>query len=174
MLAKRKMFSVLGFIFVTVIFVSCLFALTACSTSKNSDSNNHTIPSEENDVPGAEHYEIDLSMQNFSEFIKYTITETVANSTNKTGNHYELQGVLRFAYYKNVVVTLSATYQAPSWQGGEQKTFQFSVVLDAAGDCKFDTNNPVALEKLGWSSYKPGTTSQIKAVAVTGKVIFNI
>lgn len=191
MFAKRKSFVSFALLFVAMGLIGCIF-LVACFGSNNeieqdgsepkdetieqngSGSNNQTIPNEGKDENGMKHYEIDLSMQNFSEFIKYTITETVANSENRTGNHYEFNGVLRFAYYKNVIVTLSATYQAPSWQGGEQTTFQFSVVLDAAGDFKFDTNNPIALEKLGWSFYKRGTTSQIEVIAVSGKVIFNI
>lgn len=180
MFAKRKTIAAFILVFVAMIVFGCL-SLTACSESKipaneqnGAEHDNQTIPNEAEDDNGKKHYEIDLNMQNFSEFIKYIITETVANSQNNTGNHYEFQGVLRFAYYKNVVLTLSATYEEPSWEGGEIRTFQFSVVLDAAGDFKFDTNNPIALEKLGWSIYKPGTRSQIDVIAVSGKVIFDV
>ena len=153
----------LKLVMVIVSAIIVLFAFASCGDGKSSMSTNHP-----------QHYEIELNKYNYTKYIKYSVTETVANSLNKNGNFYDFKGVLSYAYYKDVSVTLNAKYTAPSWEGGETYNFTFSIDLDAAGNYSFYTNNQIALDKLNWSYYRPGTESEIVVATVSGKVIFDI
>ena len=169
---KKRLFR-LVIVIMTAIFMLLVFV--ACDSEKSSTSteeSDSTNQSDSTDHP--QHYEIELNKDNYEKYIKYTITETTPNALNKNGNFYEFKGVLSYAYYKDVVVTLNAQYETPSWEGGEIFNFSFSIELDAAGNFSFYTNNQVALDKLNWTYYHPGTTSEIAVTAVSGVVIFDI
>lgn len=157
----------------TTIFMLLVFA--ACDDEKSGESIEETDSTNQSDTTNqAQHYEIELSKDNYKKYINYSITETTPNALNQKGNFYEFKGVLSYAYYKDVVVTLNAQYEEPSWEGGETYNFNFSIELDAAGNFSFYSNNEVALNKLNWTYYRPGTTSEIVIIEVSGKVIFDI
>lgn len=159
----------LQLIMVIVSAIIMLLTFASCDDGKSS------ISTDDSDLTNqSQHYEIELNKDNYEKYIKYSVTETTPNALNKTGNFYDFKGVLSYAYYKDVVVTLKAKYAKPSWMGGETYNFNFSIDLDAAGNFSFYTNNQIALDKLNWTSYCPGTKSEIVVTAVSGKVIFDI
>ena len=160
---------------VIVSAIIMLLTFASCDDGKSSRSPNGSDSTNDSaSTNHPQHYEIELNKDNYEKYIKYSVTETTANALNKTGNFYDFKGVLSYAYYKDVAVTLNATYTTPSWEGGKTYTFNFSVDLDAAGNFSFYTNNQIALDKLNWAYYYPGTTSEIVVTAVSGKVIFDI
>ena len=169
---KKQLFRII------IVIMAAIFSLLvfgSCNDEKSNTSteeSNSTNQSDLTDQP--QHYEIELNKDNYEKYIKDSITETTPNSLNKNGNFYEFKGVLTYAYYQEVIVTLDAQYIAPSWEGGETYNFNFSIELDAAGNFSFYTNNQIALDKLNWSYYRPGTRSEIEVIAVSGKVIFDI
>lgn len=162
---KKRLFCLIA----TVATIFMLFAFAACAEEQSNTSTDGS--NSENQL---HHYEIELNMDNYEKYIKYSITETTANALNQKGNFYDFKGVLSYAYYDSVIITLKAQYTEPSWEGGESYNFDFSIELDAAGNFSFYTNNQVALDKLNWTYYRPGTTSEIVVTAVSGKVIFDI
>lgn len=152
---------------VTAVFM--ILPSTACIDEKSNTSTDDSSSTNQ-----LQHYEIDLNKDNFEKYILFSVTETNPNSSNKTGNFYDFKGVLSYAYYKDVMITLNAQYTKPSWRGGESYNFNFVINLNTAGNFSFYTNNQAALDKLNWTEYYPGTKSVIVITAVSGKVIFNI
>lgn len=146
-----------------------LFVFSACSNENSNSSIN-----EPNSTNQLQHYEIELNMNNFEKYILYSITEASSTTIGTKGDFYDFQGVLSYAYYKDVIITLDAQYKLPSWEGGETHNINFDIELNAAGNFGFYADNQVALDKLNWTSYPRGTTSEIAVTAVSGTVIFNI
>lgn len=117
------------------------------------------------------HYEIDLTLDNFSEYIKYTATY---NKFTNYEDYHELTGVLAFAYYKDVVCTFFVEYTNHDTNTVYNGTYK--VKLDASGCYSFYSNDAKLLEAIHYTSYQKYQTSprNVTLTNVTGKVIFTL
>lgn len=176
MFVKRKMLAAFLLAFVAMIVFGCL-SLTACSESKNqtveqngSESNNQTIPDKEEDDNGMKHYEIDLSMQNFYDFLEYEYTYSYLGVSpeypNSKGHSYLVTGVLSFAYYQNVIVTFRMM------KNDTNQYREFDVKLNAAGNGGFYQADQIYKEITTQLGGGYGFTVSIQNVS--GTVIFDM
>lgn len=167
----------------SIILLATIF-LTSVSCTNNDrqspnelNSNNSTDTIETNATVNSapKHYEIVLDETNYHSYLTYSTTnKTVGAGTAhaKTYLNYfhAISGVLRFAYYENVVVVFDVIYQR------EDATYtgEYSVVLNAAGDAEFCSQDNDILETIGCPTEKftlyTKVTFTIKGVS--GKVIF--
>ena len=176
MFGKRNTITAFILIFVAMIFFGCL-SLTACSKSKipaneqnGAESDNQTIPNEEEDDNGMKHYEIDLSMQNFDDFLEYEYTYSYLGVSpqypNSKGHSYLVTGVLSFAYYQNVIVTFRMT------KNDTNQYRDFNVKLNAAGNGGFYQADQIYKETTTQLGGGYGFTVSIQNVS--GTVIFDM
>ena len=136
--------------------VACVF--TACSNNN------------------VQRHEIQLSNDNFKEFLDYDVTiQKVVSGSSVRKDLYEIKGVLIFAYYKDVSITFYAEYSNTDSMG--TNTFYkgyYTVKLNAAGNYSFYTNDEALLKAINCNHYTNSTEISLTIKSVSGSVIFNI
>ena len=153
---KKTLFAILG----TVLLAPC----SGSSTSGQSLS-----------VSGMKHYEIDLNMENFSFYFETVIVPSISFMDSTSISIY---GVLNYALYENVNVTLNLHVEkdGDSISGAINEDIKYSLNLNASGcgeavvtrdgliNNSFQVDVPLfySCTKV-WSVYN-----------VTGRVIYNI
>ena len=103
---------------------------------------------------------IELSINNFTEFFTYAKVFT-NTGTGQYRYKYTIQGVLDFAYYKDVIIRFEVTYQ----ESGNEKKITYMTHTNAAGDVSF-WETEVA-ESLGIASYDKIINLEVKSVSGT-------
>ena len=139
--------SFLSILLLTAMLLSCV----ACTSDEPQTDSNAELPTEvltENNGP--KHYEIELNMDNFNTYLTYAVNRK-SGSDGRTHYIHTISGVLPYAYYENVVVTVKINGKEGSYR----------IILNAAGNGELDIgDNP------------NNKTGQI--VSVSGKVIFSM
>lgn len=132
-----------------LLMVGLFLSIAACSQkqmSKENDKNETETSSNDKANESQEDTDkIELSINNFTDFFTYTKGSKYNGASYY--NAYTIQGVLDFAYYKDVVITFEVTYQASE---NEVKT-TYTTYANAAGDVFFWEKD--ATESLGIASY---------------------
>ncbi|MBR7141697.1 MAG: hypothetical protein IKD03_06075 [Clostridia bacterium] len=150
----------------TLILSCCLFSCT----NSTPPTNNPETPLE----PPQNYQKFDLSLDNFSHFFDFSYTRGVYGTYNPSvADTYTIKGVLTFAYYENVIVTLDVTYTYPSGIGNTDivKKGTYTLSLNAAGSATFRTDDPALLQAINCTNYSNTTQEQITVKSVTGTVI---
>lgn len=139
------------------LLVTLTFSLVAC--------NNYDKPVNENTENHMQHYEIDLTLDNYWKFIDVSLN----------GRTYTFNGVLSYAYYIDVQVDLTRTLSSESTTNTFSKTE--TVKLNASGGMNYIANEysfdevKQLLKVDGYmSSYRDSATIK----KIVGKVIFSI
>jgi len=137
------------------------------TTNTNHEQPDDTTPSADCDYK--KHYEIDLNLDNYQTYLTYTSETTVISGAYHNNYTHNIDGVLSFAYYENVVISFDVTYTNSS------KTYHgvYDVLLNAAGDAVFYADTPTLLEKLN-CRYDRMMNKTFTIKSISGKVIFNI
>ena len=145
----------------TLILSCCLFSCT----NSTPPTNNPETPLE----PPQNYQKFDLSLDNFSHFFDVELDKPLYKTqTNPKGvGTYSITGVLNYAYYDNVIVTLNITYKA------NNKTYngEYTVKLNAAGKFSFKTDDIAILTAINYKVYDYSTQEQITVKSVSGAVI---
>lgn len=146
-----------------LLLVSVLFASVSCyhSSTDNPGSESNTkddlnAAAETTDEPtgsittapildnGPKHYEIDLTLENFGMYLSYSAAN--ASRGNYVFYNHNISGVLSYAYYVNVIVTIAVNGK------------EYKIPLNAAGNGLCSTSDRMEGEIVG----------------VVGTVIFNV
>lgn len=98
----------------------------------------------------AKHYEIELNMDNYTTYLDFS---------EKANSWYAISGVLQFAYYENVEVTLQSQYII--YGESEYRTETKTLSLNAAGYVLFRASEVFSSD------------SPVSIVAISGKVMFS-
>ena len=157
----KKLFIILIIILLSISLIS---VFVGCDEDKESISKVEVV----NNTESAKHYEIDLTMDNQKQFIKYV---GVNSSNNKS--YVEYNGVLRFAYYEDVEITAKVTYKGYKESSSTEPEYKYDYVTvktNAAGDIKFQYNlvsDPRT--EYNWYYYESST---VEISGISGKVIF--
>ena len=123
-----------------LLMVGLFFSIASCSQQQMSEENDKDDAKSEIETDSSNKLnesqedigKIELSINNFTDFFTYTKGSKLSNGVSYD-NTYTIQGVLDFAYYKDVVITFEVTYQA---SGNEVKT-TYMTHANAAGDVSF-------------------------------------
>lgn len=163
---KKRLFSLM----IMLITLCCMvFGLGACGDGKSD------TPVDDSDSTNqSHHYEKELTLANFDEFISFT--SNYSQLTNFEDYH-ELKGVLTYAYYENVVVTFHVVYVQNGYNYADTTySGNFVVKLDASGSSSFYGNDTKLLQAIKYSSYEKYKTKsrEVTLVGVSGKVIFSL
>ena len=155
--------SVIVFALMTIMSVSIF---SACS--KTPEGNSGTADN------GVKRYEIELTKDNFDEFLEYKITvpglETVGA---EKGTFCEIKGVLNYAYYKDVKITFNLEYANSSVSTDIYKGV-FVAKLNAAGNYSFYTNDSAVKSCINSGTATSLRNKTVTITAVSGIVIFDI
>jgi hypothetical protein len=97
----------------------------------------------------------------------------LGSAGSSAADTYTIKGVLTFAYYENVIVTLDVTYTYPSGIADNNivKKGTYTLSLNAAGSATFRTDDPALLQAINCTNYSNTTQEQITVKSVTGTVI---
>ena len=160
-----------------LLIIAMLFSCASCVDGSNDDTSTTASTTEKTnetttapvDDNAPKHYEIDLNMDNFETYLNYSSEHKVfGNNVTVSDYRHTIAGVLTFAYYENVVVRFSVTYQFAN------KTYQgeYLVKLNAAGCAEFCADDDALLAAISCSSFAAGASKSFSIISVTGKVIF--
>ncbi len=150
-------------------FLLSTLLLSGCQT---------VIPPEDN---GAVHTEVDLDMNNLWKYITISISGPAA-AGSEASIHCEINGVLDYALYEDVVIGFNVYYYTSDQSDDEYQYYTMYIALNAAGNAEFMTTY------LGTTSVKYGKWAgidgelvnlhnynrKIYAEHVSGKVIYSI
>ena len=163
---------------ITLITISLLvLALCVCVFSACTPKDEQNGESQDNTTNGGiKHYEIQLTKENFEEFLDYNVTiQQMATGTTPKKDFYEIKGVLTYAYYKDVTITFYVEYSNSDGLGGTiYYRGNYVVKLNAAGNYSFYTNDEAVLTAINCNQYNNLTTKSLTITAVSGTVIFDI
>ncbi len=156
---KIKSVSVL----LVLIIVSLCFV--GCNTSVNETStpSNNTETAEEKST--INHYEIDLNLENYWKYINWS----------QDFDECTFSGVLSFAYYENVIVTVERTISSPEYTTNTYSE-KYDIELNAAGNLlhiKEEKTFDEYRQLLNVSGYMGSVSDKITVVGIKGKVIFS-
>ena len=140
-----------------LLMVGFCLSIPACSQKQMSENNDKddkknqmdTSSSEKNNNSQENADTIKLSINNFTDFFTCTKALKINPETKQYWNAYTIEGVLDFAYYKDVVVTFKVTYQVSATSKGVETIYV--VHPNAAGDVSFFEKH--AAKSLGISKY---------------------
>ena len=136
----------------------CAFGTMGCDN--NNEQGELTVSGKDSDKTNESQEDtdkIELSINNFTDF--FTYTKALKNKGASYDTAYTIQGVLDFAYYKDVSITFEVTYGS----GNEVKTYMTHT--NAAGDVSF-WEAEVA-ESLGIAAYYEIINFEVKSVSGT-------
>lgn len=168
---KRKIIFIVA---VILILTMCTCIFTACPSNEPSDETQDKGTNNETPNNSVKHYEIQLTKNNFEEYLDYKVT-TNATSIPRS-DFYEIKGVLSYAYYKDVSITFHVEYSRSNGMNGEN-VYQgnYIVKLNAAGCKSFYTNDEAILKAINLTRYDNMITKRTLTItAVSGTVIFDI
>lgn len=156
----------------TLIAIMGVVIFSACS--KTPEGNGGTTDKDttiETPDNGVKHYEIELTKDNFKEFLEYKISTVYTSTVYYTKDTLcEIKGVLNFAYYKDVTVSFSVGYTNSLNPSKETVyTGSFTVKLNAAGNYSFYTKEEAAAMQNLAVDYE-----SVTLIGVSGVVIFDI
>ena len=101
---KRKIMFIVA---IMLILTMCTCIFTACPSNEQEDETSNSDESNSN----LKHYEIQLNINNFGDFLEYKVTEDpYIGQLTPVKDFYEVKGVLSYAYYKDVYVTFFVKY----------------------------------------------------------------
>ena len=150
---------------VTAIFMLSTFV--ACDDGKSDTSNGDSDSTNQ-----AHHYEIDLTLSNFDEFISFTSNYTPYTNFE---DYHELKGTLTYAYYENVTVTFDVEYIENGYNYEDTVySGNFEIKLDASGSNGFYANDAKLLRAINYTSYQKhkSKSRKVTLARVSGRVIF--
>ena len=139
----------------------CTFGTMGCE--KDNQQGELTVSDKDGDKTNESQEDtdkIELSINNFTEFFTYAKVFT-NTGTGQYRYKYTIQGVLDFAYYKDVIIRFEVTYQ----ESGNEKKITYMTHTNAAGDVSF-WETEVA-ESLGIASYDKIINLEVKSVSGT-------
>ena len=165
--------SVIVFALMTIMSVVIIFSACSKTPEGNSGTTNNDT-SLETPNNGVQHYEIELTKNNFDEFLLYTVTTPQYQTATSKGSFYEIKGVLSYAYYKDVTVLFYVEYKTSDGISETVYKGNFTVKLNAAGNYSFYTADPIVLNALNLSGYNRLAKDCLTITAVSGTVIFDI
>lgn len=149
----------------TITLTMCLCVFSACASPD--EQTNETQSQETNDETpnnGIKHYEIQLNKDNFEEFLEYKVT---TKSLAPRYDLYEINGVLSYAYYKDVLITFYVVYRSPYTCNGH-----FTIKLNAAGNYSFYSDDEALIKVINQSP--DARYLNLTITEVSGTVIFDI
>lgn len=153
---KRKIVFIVAIILILSI---CMCIFTACPSDDETQNG------------GLKHYEIQLNISNFEEFLEYTVTEDpYIGQLTAVKDLYEIKGVLSYAYYKDVYVTFFVKYSFNS----KTYTGNYTVKLNAAGNYSFYSNDEKVLQAIECDNYAQRMEKSVTVTSVSGTVIFDV
>lgn len=156
-------------------FVSILLLLSMlllCVSCTVDTPANEFDSSEEHDN-GSKHYEIDLTLENFSTFLTYSTESNPGYRTSSPDYYHFISGVLSFAYYENVSVTFEVVYTYDKYTyGGKTYTCEYTVPLNAAGNATFAAYDQDLLDALQVEGSNSASKRTYTIKDVSGKVNF--
>ena len=173
----KKLLSIILLIAMLLTAVSCTKADGLANNELNSNNSTGTI---ENNVlvnNAPKHYEIVLDETNYHSYLSYSTEKYTRNAGTqyaKTYSNYDhvVSGVLRFAYYENVVVVFDVVYQ------NEDATYkgEYSIALNAAGDAEFCSKDNDILATIEYPTEKFTSYTKVTFTikVVSGKVMFTV
>ena len=166
--------SVIVFALMVIMSVGILSACSHSSEGNGGTTDKGTTIETPNN--GVQHYEIELTKNNFEEFFEFYDTTVIVNpSTYLEANFYEIKGVLTYAYYKNVSISFYAEYSNSDGLGGTTiYSGSFTIKLNAAGNYSFYSNDEMVLKAIKCDRYTRQTKRSVTITAVSGVVIFDI
>ena len=146
-----------------LLMVGLFLSIAACGQKQMSEENdkNETETSSDDKINESQEDtdKIELSIDNFTDF--FTYTKGLKYNGVAYYNAYTVQGVLDFAYYKDVVITFEVTYQVSE---NEVKT-TYMTHTNAAGDVSFWEAD--AARSLGIATYYKIISFEVKSVSGT-------
>ena len=150
-----------------LILTMCTCIFTACPSNEQEDETPNSDASNSN----LKHYEIQLNINNFGDFLEYKVTEEpFMGQFTPVKDFYEVKGVLSYAYYKDVYVTFFVKYTFNS----NTYTGDYTVKLNAAGNYSFYSNDEAVLKAIKCDSYAQRMEKSVTIKSVSGMVIFDI
>ena len=164
--------SVIVFALLTLMSVGILSACSHSSEGNGGTTDKGTTIETPNN--GVQHYEIELTKNNFDEFLLYTVTTPQYQTTTSKGSFYEIKGVLSYAYYKNVTLSFYVEYKTSDGISETVYKGNFTIKLNAAGNYSFYTADEIVLNALNLSGYNRLAKDSLTITAVSGVVIFDI
>ena len=145
------------------------------SDSDEDDIEDNEVNSNENsdNSSALKHYEVDLDLNNYETYLKYTANSSVISGATHTNFSHTISGVLTYAFYENVTITFDITYQT---SGSYPKTYTgvYTVKLNAAGNAEFSADDSKLLEAIECPRYDRLMTKTFSIKEVSGKVMFAI
>ena len=149
------------FALLSLILCLAMLLLTGCSVNMNTVADQSNQSDTQSNV-----YNIELDKDNYWKYLNW-------DQKNST-----FTGVLTFAYYENVVITLKRTISSPEYTDSTFTEPEFSVELNAAG-CQQYTLKSYTMEEMVKLLhydyvYLGGWTWDLEITSISGRVLFSI
>ena len=147
--------------FLSLLLCLVMILLVGCSGIVNTTTDH----SSQTDNSQSYVYEVTLTKDNYWKYLDWDKT------------HSQFTGVLSFAYYEDVVMTLRRTISAPEYTENSYVEEAFSVELNAAGCQGYSLKSYTVAEVqelLNYHAYMSTWHYDIEITSISGKVLFSI
>ena len=117
-------------IFLACIIVLTAFFLTGCQMSGNGDEKGQTTRTV-----------VELNENNYWKYFTVNYDMNNLNAGGKGQFNYDIEGVLDYALYEDVVFTFEVSYYTDGQKEEEYQSYTMKIGCNAAGNAKFETNH---------------------------------